>query len=292
MVANSRRKHSEKKVGSTPITRADRIFEILKQTPKGRMRVGEIHDKLVDEEGFDPANSKSSIVSVTVRQDNNSHRSSGKPVRFGILSDGTEEFGFVSIAPSFSRILPVDGQQRNVLEEVNERIRSANDETRTRLLDAIKKMSWQEFESSFLSNVLEGLGMSAVEITPRTRDGGFDAVCEYARGIIRSKALVSAKHWTRATIPVAEVRNMKAIVDEADTAIIITTSKFSSIAKREAKPAHNTRAIVLIDGDLLVDACLRHGIGVQQVNVDPLYVFRGLDYDPNADAGSGPPDIR
>ncbi len=137
-------------------------------------------------------------------------------------------------------------------------------------------MSWQEFESSFLAEILESLGFSQVEITQRTRDGGKDAECTYKRGLVQSRAIVSAKHWSK-TVGVQEVQRIRGIKGESDTGIIVTSNKFSPDAIKEAAPSQNQRAMVLIDGDLIVETCFEHSISVKAVDLPKLYKFVSID---------------
>ena len=41
--------------------------------------------------------------------------------------------------------------------------------------------------------------------------------------------------------------------------------------------AHANGAVVLVDGDLIVDTCMRMGIGVKRVDIPELYQFSGFD---------------
>lgn len=59
--------------------------------------------------------------------------------------------------------------------------------------------------------------------------------------------------------------------------MIVTSSEFSTEAKSEAEPSQNQRSVVLIDGDLIVETCFTHSIGVKQVPLTTLYDFVGFD---------------
>ena len=81
------------------ITRADKIYEILKTAPNRRLSIGDIGRKLVDVYGDDPLLlvGKPTVYS-TVRGDNNTHMANGRVQRFNYSGDGSEQSGLISIA--------------------------------------------------------------------------------------------------------------------------------------------------------------------------------------------------
>jgi len=140
-------------------------------------------------------------------------------------------------------------------------------------------MSWQEFESNFLIQIMEALGFRSIEITQKTRDGGKDAICKYKRGVVESEAIISAKKWKTQKVSADEVQRLRGIRGNADTAIIFTSSKFTDSAISEAMPSQNQRSVVLIDGDLIVETCFSSGIGVKEIKIPTLYEFIGFGED-------------
>lgn len=253
-------------------TRADRIFEILGMHD-GRMKVGDIAKNLEQEERVKFIHP--STVSATVRQDNSTHRTQGMTLRFNHSGDGSEEWGYVSL-----RRKAAGGRATGTSDDsqvIQESIEKANNTVRLQLKKAIGNLSWQEFESNFLERVLDAFGFNEVQITQPTRDGGKDAICTYTRGIISSKAIISAKHWAKGRVGVKEVRDLRGQKGDADTGVIITSSDFTEEAKQEAAPGQNQRTIVLVDGDLIVEACLVNTIGVEGVSLPTLYKFSGFE---------------
>jgi len=252
-------------------TRSDRIVTILSNAA-GRLSVKEVADRLAQLEGAPSL--ITSTVSATVAQDNKTRDAAGRTPRFKTYGDGNEQWGFVSLVetPKSAKI----SEPEKLHERIPQFMEAANQVTRDRLRKAIAELTWQEFESNFLASVLEALGFNSVELTQLTRDGGKDAFCRYKRGIVSSEAIVSAKHWSGNKVGAAEVQRLRGIKGSADTGIIVTSSQFTDDAKTEAEPSQNQRAIVLIDGDLIVDTCIATGIGVRAVNLPTLYDFVGL----------------
>lgn len=258
------------------ITRADRIFEILSKD--GRQKVSEVRDKLAILEKIDELHV--SIISATARQDNRVRRESGKTVRFNLYNDGDEDFGYISINKETIAATSVKLILENYLDQIPLLVQKSNDKVRKELKNQIANLSWQTFESNFLARILEALGFSEVELTQQTRDGGFDAFCSYKRGIVKSEAIVSAKHWkSTSSVPDSEIDRLRGIPHQADTAIIVTSSKFTGPAKDKAKPAAGWRSVVLIDGDLIVETCLKNAIGVDEVKLPILYKNKNLSLE-------------
>ncbi len=253
-------------------TRADKIYGIIKNNG-GRMKVSDLISELAKVEDTEPADLQNKVP-PTVRQDNETRRSSGRAVRFKRSGDETEEYGYIGIYDASHSVRITKDQ--DPYERISELIEASNESVRNQLKEAIQNLSWQEFESSFMTQVLEALGFSSVEVTQATRDGGVDAKCFYNRGIIRSEACVSAKQW-KSKVRVNEVRSMRGVGGNHDTVIIFTSSKFTPDAEKEAEPRPNSAAVVLIHGDLIVDTCFREGIGIRKVPIPAISEFVGLE---------------
>lgn len=259
------------------------MVEILSAAPAGRLQVAEVARQLAEREGLTELTT--STVSATASQENKNRDNSGRAPRFNTYGDGGEEWGYISLRIAAS---PLHEKDLHKLHgQMPQAIESANGETRSKLKEAIAQLSWQQFEANFLVQVLEALGFQGIELTQLTRDGGKDAVCRYKRGIVTSEAIVSAKHWQGNKVPVTEVQRLRGIKGNADTGIIVTSSSFTPDAQKEAEPSQNQRSIVLVDGDLIVETCIVHSIGVRSVNLPTLYDFVGFAEEPPKTSGAG-----
>jgi restriction endonuclease Mrr len=241
--------------------RVDRIGRVLRKM-KGRARVREVLRELRRIE--QNASLTNSSVYVAIKAENERLESSGERPRFRTSKQG-EQWGWVSLESEsgFAAGSTAAAIERQILE--------ANRGVDAQIRDKLRSMDWRTFESGFLSEVLEKLGFQDVEITQPTRDGGTDARVSYKRGLVEARAIVSAKRWSaRTSVPVDEVRLMRGIKGDEDTAIIITTASFTPDAQREARPSQNQRVVYLIDGDRLVDICKRHRIGINPVPMPEL----------------------
>jgi restriction endonuclease Mrr len=253
-------------------TRADRIFSIINNNG-GRMHIRELTQELgkLDEEKCMRLTAEA--VGSTIRMDNKIRSSHGTAPRFLTNSDGSETRGYFSItkenkaSKSKSQILAkTQVEIPALIEEANQRIKSE-------LREAIKKLTWEEFQQGFLESLLKGLGFNVISLSKLTRDGGKDAVCTYKRGLVKSSALVSSKHWNSSKVGIAEVQRVRGIKGEYDSAIIITSNTFTQVAIEEAENAPRHRAVILVDINQLVDICYEYGVGVNSVEIPTLYTI-------------------
>lgn len=253
-------------------TRADRIFEIIEKNG-GRLAIRQImnHLKKYDEEKN--LRLKYDAIGATVRADNRIRTMQGRAPRFSTSSDGNEERGYVSIYKDVKAGKKKTEILANPQIQIPALLEEKNEKTKLELREAIKRLSWEEFEDSFLESVLEGLGFRDIQLTKMTRDGGKDAICTYQKSLFKSQALVSAKHWKTTSVGVAEVQRVRGITGDFDCAIIITSSKFTKDSIAEASKIHNQRSVLLIDMDYLVELCFQNKIGVKNLVVPELYVL-------------------
>ena len=147
-------------------TRADRIYKILENAKDRRSSVRDIAEKVANIEDSDSI--YTALISSTVRQDNKSRDSRGLAPRFNHSGDGNEERGYVSIRQVI-KTSSLTNLVNNPEEHVPFVIEKANSKVRNQLKKAILELSWQEFESQFLIDIMEALGFRSIALTQRTR---------------------------------------------------------------------------------------------------------------------------
>ncbi len=244
--------------------RVDRIRQIL-ESKGGRARVRDVLDLLRQTESNDAITN--SAVWIAINSENNRLDELGERPLFRTSRSG-EEWGWIRLETDTAF------EPGTAAEDLESMIRDKNRKIDVDLLKRLESMDWRVFESTFLAEVLEKLGFQEVVVTQATRDGGADARVTYKRGIVEAKAIVSAKRWaSKSSVSVEEVRMLRGIKGEEDTAIIVTTGRFTSSAEREARPGQNQRVVYLIDGKRLVEICKRHEIGVRKVSLPDLVVL-------------------
>lgn len=246
--------------------RVDRIKDRLRDKPNARARLQQLLDEIRTDE--DTPDIPYQSIYIAIQQENQRFEELGKRPPF-ITSREGEQRGWVRLREETEVASGLQAVQAEIENKIRQQIDRVDDEVR----EWLKRMDWRTFESTFLTRVLEALGFQDVEITQATRDGGADARVKYRRGIVEARAIVSAKHWMTKTVPVKEVRELRGVKGDEDTAIIVTSGQFSAEAKTEAKPGQNLRSVYLIDGAELIDICKRHQIGVKKVQLPDLLVL-------------------
>lgn len=253
-------------------TRADRIYEIV-LAHSGRMSIKQIMQTLKKSDAERNLKLTYDAVGATIRMDNKTRNVQGKVTRFITAADGVEERGYVSL----NKTVKASNKKAEILADSASQIPSLiaerNLKTKEELRERIKALSWEVFEDSFIESFLEAIGFKNIEITKKTHDGGKDALANYQRGLVKSKILISAKHWNSNTVGISEIQRVRGIKADADTAVIITSSRFSKDALAEAENVQNQRAVVLIDMNYLVDICFENNICVKNVELPELFII-------------------
>jgi restriction endonuclease Mrr len=254
--------------------RVDRIERLLREL-NGRSRLQELLEAVRGEE-TNPELPYQSVY-VAIQLENQRLDELGERTRFVTSREG-ESRGWVRLRETS------DFAQGSAAHDLEVQIQEKNERVGDDIGSWLHRMDWRTFESTFLTRVLEALGFQDVQITQATRDGGVDARVTYRRGIVEARAIVSAKRWGSRTVPVEEVRMLRGLKGEEDTAIVVTTGHFSQDAQDEARPGQNQRIVYLIDGDKLIDVCKRQQIGVKKVHLPELLI---LDPEVTRDARNG-----
>jgi hypothetical protein len=245
-----------------PERRVDRIMECLKKLG-GRARLQQILEDIRRLE--DNPDIPYQTIYLAIQLENDRLTRDGERPPFVTSREG-EDRGWVKLQQP---IAFNDGSEAGGLGAA---VHAQNKRIGDQVLAWLLEMDWQTFESTFLTKVLEALGFQDVQITQPTRDGGKDACVTYKRGIVEARAIVSAKRW-KGSIGVEEVRMLRGVGGVEDTAIIVTTGRFTADARAEAKPGQNQRVVYLIDGEKLVEVCTRNQIGVKKVQLPELLVL-------------------
>lgn len=145
---------------------------------------------------------------------------------------------------------------------IDAQVEEINRTTRERLRELLLSIPPKAFEGLILDLLLEmGFDEASLQVTPYVRDGGIDVVGVYrAAGLTEVNAAVQVKRW-KANVQAPTVTGVRGSLTVHQQGIIITTSGFSSGARKEAEAVGKSR-IGLIDGELLVDLLIRHHVGV------------------------------
>ena len=116
---------------------------------------------------------------------------------------------------------------------------------------------------SVVYNLLLAMGFEEnASITGQSHDGGVDVVGTLVvGGVIRIRMAVQAKKWKK-NVGIEIVQRLRGNPDAIHRErMIITTSDFTSDARKDAHEPHSP--IWLINGTRLVDLLIEHSIGVK-----------------------------
>lgn len=145
------------------------------------------------------------------------------------------------------------------------------------LLKTLHKMRPDEFEE-LVRNLLDEMDFIDTEVTKISGDGGVDVrgTWRIADGI-QIKMAIQAKRWKQ-NVQAPVVQAVRGSLSSSERGMIITTSDFSSGARKEAEDPTKASTISLVNGLQLVKLLVKHGIGVtrDQIEILELDVDSGL----------------
>jgi restriction system protein len=134
-----------------------------------------------------------------------------------------------------------------------------------------------EFEQ-FLKVFLEALGLDEIEVTQSSSDGGIDLKAT-KQGIDELTDLDSIKYYVQAkrykpntNVAIESVRALRGILPDGYKGIFITTGKFSENSKKFALESES-RPLILIDGEELINHCIKYGLGFR---AKPIFVLNDI----------------
>jgi restriction system protein len=147
--------------------------------------------------------------------------------------------------------------------DVSQTILRLNNQTRKKLHQLISNMPPERFEA-LVKELLIALGFdeTTVEATSYSKDGGIDVRgIMNGGGITEVNAAVQVKRWKK-NVQAPMVQQLRGSLNIQQQGIMVTTSDYSSGAKKEAEAPGKTR-ISLVNGEQLVDLLIRYNIGVK-----------------------------
>lgn len=133
--------------------RIDRIENLL-QARSSRARINDLLEDLRKEEGNPDLPSQS--IYIAIQQENERLDERGERPRF-ITSRQGEDRGWVRLLQPTEK---TSGKEASAIEKS---IKEQNDRLNESIRKWLEKMEWRDFESTFLTTVLEKLGFTDVE---------------------------------------------------------------------------------------------------------------------------------
>ena len=143
-------------------------------------------------------------------------------------------------------------------------IEQHNKRVRQKLHAHLLKMDPGEFED-LIGRLLAELGFEGVEVTRRSQDGGVDVRGTLVVGdVIRTQMAVQVKRWkTNNHVQAPVVQQVRGSLGTHEQGLIVTTSEFSSGARREAERP-NAVPVALMNGEKLVELLAEYQVGIKR----------------------------
>ncbi|WP_132428433.1 restriction endonuclease [Pseudonocardia endophytica] len=182
-------------------------------------------------------------------------------------------------APDLPTAVAVRHDDLDPIEQIDDGINRVHTEVAAQLLERLRSANPEFLEQSVL-DVLVAMGYGGVEQRARriggSGDGGVDGVIDQdALGLAR--IYVQAKRYAAGnSVGRPEVQGFVGALHghQANQGVFITTSNFTRDATAYAQSVN--ASIILIDGERLTTLMIRHGVGVQTVQ---MYSVVKLDED-------------
>jgi restriction system protein len=181
----------------------------------------------------------------------------------------------IAAAPAEAALAPRETPQDRI-EAAHQEIQSA---LREELLQRISQNSPTFFED-LIVNLLVAMGYggghrNAAARLGRSGDGGIDGVIDEDR-LGLDRVYVQAKRYGATTVGRPDVQGFvgSLVGLGASKGVFVTTSTFSAQAREFVR--HLTQRVILIDGPLLADLMIEHGVGVRTIQT---LALKRLDED-------------
>jgi restriction system protein len=162
-----------------------------------------------------------------------------------------------------------------------------NNRIRKELFERISQLHPRAFEN-FIGELLSNLGFENVVVLKYVGDQGLDVEAELTLGgVTNIKTAVQVKRWKN-NVPGKIIRELRGGLKTDQRGLVITTSKFTRDALREATEAGKT-PISLVDGEKLIDLLIENEIGIKKkiVSFFELDLEKLDEYDEEYDSAQG-----
>lgn len=175
-------------------------------------------------------------------------------------------------------------------QQVLSAVKQHNDVQVATLRERLSKMNPYQFEV-LIKDLLEAMDYEDVTVTKQSGDKGVDVVGHFQFGITQIKEVVQVKrHQGSITRPVLDQLRGALPYHQAIRGTIITLGKFAQGCK-DAAIFPGAAPITLIDGDMLMELFVKHGVGVKRRPITLIEVDESIFVAsvPEVEPGGGVP---
>lgn len=162
----------------------------------------------------------------------------------------------------YASSIGLEEEQRPYLAVIGA-IKEYNEAQTQELRERLENMNPYRFES-LIKNLLDAMDYEDVVVTKQSGDKGVDVVATFQFGITQIKEVIQVKrHKANITRPILDQLRGALYHFSAFRGTIITIGGFAKGAK-DAALMKGAPPITLIDGDMLIELLLKHGVGVRK----------------------------
>ena len=149
-------------------------------------------------------------------------------------------------------------------------VEQQNDAAFTTMLERIRTMNEYAFEHLVGKVLQEALGAVDMQVTGKSRDGGYDGILHFDALGLRTAVFEAKRYNAGNTVgrPMIDAFATAARRQRAEHAIFVTSSTFS----QEARLAADDESVRLVDGDAFVGLMAEHGVGMRE-KWEPFVVY-------------------
>ncbi|MFJ9775566.1 restriction endonuclease [Kitasatospora sp. NPDC101157] len=223
---------------------ADSVERILKRHHRGPLSTGDLHEMLSREGDTLPELlvAEEQLLDA-LREDDRQRSARGYRERF-VVTDGRSVRLRAPATPA-----------EDAVEAWNKKVKGD-------LLVQLKQCDPILFEQ-IVARLLTAIGYTGVQVTKRSNDGGIDihAILS-AGGVTNVPTALQVKRWGDKSVGRREVQQLRGALKSRQQGVLVTTSRFAATAIKDAA-REDANPVHLIDGDVLVDLMVEHGLGVQ-----------------------------
>ena len=175
-------------------------------------------------------------------------------------------------------------------QQVLSAVKQHNDVQVATLRERLGRMNPYQFEV-LIKDLLEAMDYEDVTVTKQSGDKGVDVVGHFQFGITQIKEVVQVKrHQGSITRPVLDQLRGALPYHQAIRGTIITLGKFAQGCK-DAAIFPGAAPITLIDGDMLMELFVKHGVGVKRRPITLIEIDESIFVAsvPEVESGAGVP---
>jgi restriction system protein len=208
---------------------------------------------------------------------------SASPVKFFKIVEGNR-YALKDAPEANAPPAPEEESDKLPEEKIEEAYEQHLTELKQQLLDTILRSDFAFFERLVIDLLVKmgygGTNPDAGLHTGKTGDGGIDGVIKQDELGLELIYIQAKRYALNRKVREEEVRSFAGALNKVRKGVFLTTSEFTAGAQRLARDHEKT--IILVNGDMLAQLMVNHGVGLSEVKV---YRTMKIDQDYFSEVG-------